>query len=1326
MSSVEGPVSHATENTPRKPEPALISRERNALRNLLRLVAERATREKEIEKARSARTMAADRDLEQARQALSARVEALSTSARQADETARRLIVDTAVSGEAHAKEEFARASRRIAAEFDGAREKVKNQLARDKSDAALAFEAGEREAALTFARSIRPVEDSRKILEAMRQRLNVLFEAYRKFGLEEPAESAASVSLPSRNDVPVEKLYDILARAEPPLVLLEGLIIPKALKGYRFLWIFVLVFLLLCGPLLWISQGEAVSVVGALVGAAAVGWVLRSWLYTLCRTQVSRLLDPVRRSLNEAESWIALCREAAEENLKSQKARVSESREENLRRARDRKEKTLAAAETMRDERLRDINEVYAARMSELRTNQQVGLRGAIESYQRRKAEIETLREAGVQKLDHQYHLLKENIQTRHSRAWTAMATTWRDGFSEVLATLNEVRRELDQTQPVWESAAWDDPKPASQVPSVLRFGEVLVNLEQLDGGVSTDARLMEGITTDLSFPALFAFPDQANLHIVFSREGRNVAIELLQATMFRLLSSMPAGRIRFTIIDPVGIGRNFGAFMHLTDFDEALVSGQIWTEPRQIEERLADLSAHMEKVTQKYLRNEYATIAEYNAVAGEVAEAYRVLVIADFPAAFDEKSVARLASILAGGASCGILTLIAVDRDRAMPEGVTLDELGEHGTRLSWESGHFDWREEEFSRFPLVVDRPPSTTAATRLIQRLGSQARDAQRIEVSFEFIAPSVEAWWGQDSRGGIEVALGKAGATKRQNLTLGKGTSQHVLIAGRTGSGKSTLLHALITNLALNYSPDEVDLYLIDFKKGVEFKVYAAEKLPHASVVAIESEREFGISVLQRLDAMMRERGDLFRKKGVQDIQGYRNAEGSTPLPRLILIVDEFQEFFVVDDKLAQEAALFLDRLVRQGRAFGVHVILGSQTLGGAYALARSTLGQMAVRIALQCGEADASLILNEQNTAARLLGRPGEAVYNDSNGTTEGNNFFQVVWLSDDRRESYLKQLRDLADARKPALARHPIIFEGDAAAEIARNPLLTSRLEQTSWPASPRTASAWLGEPVAIKDPTAAQFRRQAGSHLLMIGQNDEAALGILASALVSLASQYPPPDSEAVRAGARFVILDGTPEDHPRAYFLARVAERLPHPVEAGGWNDAPRSLETLAEEVVRRQQSNCDGPEVFLFLEDLPRFRDLRKRPDDFGFSRRDDETALPADHFQTILRDGPGVGVHVLAWCDSLNNLNRIFDHQMLREFEMRVLFQMSASDSGHLLDTPQAGTLGPNRALFSSEEQNRIEKFRPYGIPSDDWLALIGTQFMRKTQGKADS
>src|SRR5205814_9099883 len=131
--------------------------------------------------------------------------------------------------------------------------------------------------------------------------------------------------------------------------------------------------------------------------------------------------------------------------------------------------------------------------------------------------------------------------------------------------------------------------------------------------------------------------------------------------------------------------------------------------------------------------------------------------------------------------------------------------------------------------------------------------------------------------------------------------------------------------------------------------------------------------------------------------------------------------------FVEDDRVAQECALLLDRLVRQGRAFGLHVLLGSQTLGGAYSLARSTIDQMAVRIALQCSDADAQLILSKDNTAARLLSRPGEAIYNDQNGLVDGNDPFQVVWLSDEKREELLRGLGERAEGQYPP----PLVFEG-------------------------------------------------------------------------------------------------------------------------------------------------------------------------------------------------------------------------------------------------------------------------------------------------------
>ena len=602
---------------------------------------------------------------------------------------------------------------------------------------------------------------------------------------------------------------------------------------------------------------------------------------------------------------------------------------------------------------------------------------------------------------------------------------------------------------------------------------------------------------------------------------------------------------------------------------------------------------------------------------------------------------------------------------------------------------------------RFPTYSTSRRKRRSSPRWSSASARRARTAVRVEVPFDYIAPKPGDIWKGDADRGFEVPVGRAGATRKQAFTLGRGTAQHALVAGKTGSGKSTLLHALITNLSLIYSPEEAELYLIDFKEGVEFQWYATYRLPHARVVAIQSEREFGLSVLQRLDGVLRERGERFRDTGVNDLASYRAARPQETTPRILLIVDEFQAFFTEDDKLAQEASLLLDRLVRQGRAFGMHVLLGSQTLGGAYSLARSTIDQMAVRVALQCSDADAQLILSKDNSAARLLSRPGEAIYNDQNGLMEGNDPFQVVWLSEEKREQLLSELHDRAGERYPP----PLVFSGNTAADLDVNPALARLLET---PAVVKSPVAWLGDPVAIKDPTAAVFRQNGGTNLLLIGQNETAARGLFTSALVSLATQLPHD-----LCGSAFTILDGTPDDVDEADYLPKLAAKLPHAV-APPRSGLPAAIRDLALEFDRRQKGEtADRSPRFLMVFGIQRFRELRKAEEEYSFGRREaNREPSPSERFASILRDGPPVGIHVVIWCDSLTNLNRAFERPQLREFAQRVLFQMSATDSSTLMDTPAASKLGRNRALYLQEDQERPEKFRPYGVPSWDWLNRV--------------
>ena len=407
----------------------------------------------------------------------------------------------------------------------------------------------------------------------------------------------------------------------------------------------------------------------------------------------------------------------------------------------------------------------------------------------------------------------------------------------------------------------------------------------------------------------------------------------------------------------------------------------------------------------------------------------------------------------------------------------------------------------------------------------------------------------------------------------------------------------------------------------------------------------------------------------------------------------------------------QQAALLLDRLVRQGRAFGIHVLLGSQTLGGAYGLARTTMGQMAVRIALQCTETDSQLILADDNTAARLLSRPGEAIYNDAGGLVEGNSPFQVSWLSDDEHEQTLKTIHEKAEQSGFRRSEPIIVFEGNAPSNVSKNPRLNELLEQNEWPQTPSAPRAWIGDPIAIKDPTAAVFRRQHGANMLIVGQRDEAALSMMTASLMGLAAQHRPGD-------ATFYILDGTASDSQLSGTLEKAASMIPHETNIVGWREVSDAINQINSEMQRRIEGHeTSAPAIFMLVYGLQRYRMLAKQEEDFSFSTsNEDKPPSPDKQFIDVLRDGPPTGIHSLIWCDAPAALNRSIDRQTLREFDARVLFQMSAGDSSNLIDTPVASKLGLHRALYYSEEKGVLEKFRGYSLAEDWWLQQCRERF----------
>jgi len=930
------------------------------------------------------------------------------------------------------------------------------------------------------------------------------------------------------------------------------------------------------------------------------------------------------------------------------------------------------------------------------------------------RCAALQAKASAQVAKLRDQAASTRDGLVASHRARWDQLAAEWRAEVGPLFQEFVDHASNADALSPPWPDLALDPWVAPATSPSAIRFGTLSIDLPKLAGDLPPAEHLPLPGPALLELPALLRFPSQGHLVIESSPAGREAAVAHLNALACRVLSAIPPGALRLTFFDPVGLGASFSSLTHLADLDPDLAGRRIWTRKEQFESRLADLNEHVEKVIQVYLRDEFSDIFEYNRQAGAAPERIHFLIAADFPHQFSDSAMASLRGLARSGARCGVFLFLHHDPSEEMPAGPVLEALADAAVFL---------RQPEASTTlcsllppagaSLAPDAPPPPAAVASLVQQVGQQSSLAATVEIPFSQIAPSEDSLWQASSAEELRVPIGRAGGARLQWLALGKGTRQHALFAGKTGSGKSNLFHVIITNLALSHSPDELELYLVDFKKGVEFKAYATHQLPHARVVAVESDREFGLSVLQRVDQELQLRGERFREVGAQDLASFRQKD-SSPLPRTLLIIDEFQEFFTEDDRVAQEAAGLLDRIVRQGRAFGIHVLLGSQTLGGTYTLARTTLGQMVVRVALQCNEADAMLIMDEGNTAARLLSRPGEAIYNDEAGASAANSPFQAVFLPEQERDAQLARVAELARSCLPQAPPTPVVFEGNAPADAAAEGEL-ARVLRSAAPA-PALPTIWLGAPNSIKAPTTASFAPTGGQHLLVVAQREDAPAALLGLAALALDAQLP--------AEARVDLLSSAAPGSPElAFFEALATSSRRVSIHSG--QSLSQLLADFDAERARRSSDPAPPdpgapaaastptipPPHFLLIHGLARFKALRY-DDDLAFSMDAASSALPSMCLDRLLQEGGPLGIHVIASADGYANLSRALSRKALASFGQRVLFQMGASDSASLIESSAAASLGAHRALLYQEQLGHAELFRPYSIPPLSWLSSL--------------
>ncbi|MEM6779020.1 MAG: FtsK/SpoIIIE domain-containing protein [Planctomycetota bacterium] len=847
--------------------------------------------------------------------------------------------------------------------------------------------------------------------------------------------------------------------------------------------------------------------------------------------------------------------------------------------------------------------------------------------------------------------------------------------------------------TEVSWSGSSDPDGSPAQDVPD-------------------DEHRLLRNLKVPETMPLAMHRRRHSGLLIEVPKSRLNEGVAIAHQMLWRLLSAAPPGRAKLTLLDAVGRGQHFASFTALADYDPSIIHHRVWTTGETITQRLGELTQHVEDVLQASLRDRFTRIEDYNEVAGALAEPYHAVAAVGFPEGLSRESRSHLMSLIESGARCGVIVILVIDSDQPWPDDLAplqSDRLlhVQFGTESSEEknadsNGHWRCLTGRLGDIEFWPTPPPPPEIRDPLLRRIGKAAADESTITVPLRSLVD--ESMPPASSADGIDITIGSQGAGRTLSLTLGHGVCQHVLIVGKTGSGKSTLLHSLITAGALRYRPDQLTFYLLDFKKGVEFKIYADHPIPQARVIGIESEREFGLSVLTRLDEELARRGEAFRDAGVGELADYRAARGDDSMPRILLVVDEFQELFTRDDALAADCTARMDRLVRQGRSFGIHIVLSSQSLAGANSLPRATLGQMAVRVALQCGQSDDALILSEDNHAARLLSRPGEAIYNDAGGLIEGNHPFQVAWLDTDDHVDLLdattQRDRNHADDLGP-----PIVFEGNRPSRFSIE-LASAALQQAE---SGAALAGLLGEAVALGPPSMLSLQPMTGRNILIVAAQPM-RLAVLTSLITSV-KMYRPNAILQVFDGSRQGDAAGRDQETLRQWI-----EGVSLDAKIISPRDAESEILSLAEEVDRRTAvADSESSEAFndapmmVVVESLDRLRDLRQ-DDAYQFSLDADDSRRGDQAFQKVLRDGPTVGIFCVVTMASAETLSRWLPRQSHHDLEVRLVGSINASDSSLLLDSVVASELAAATMVHYDEADGRLTKFRLCDPPTSQQVA----------------
>ncbi len=477
---------------------------------------------------------------------------------------------------------------------------------------------------------------------------------------------------------------------------------------------------------------------------------------------------------------------------------------------------------------------------------------------------------------------------------------------------------------------------------------------------------------------PRVYPFPPKS-LYIESERDG-----QFLREMLMRLLSSAPLVQLEVILVDALSLGGIFNLARRLLSKDNDFIYQQrILTESKEIEEALKHLYEYLKVNLQEKLAG-YKDFAHYNETAKDPLP-LKALFLSGIDA-LNKDALYYLEKIMRFGSQNGVLSFVNLESEK----NKSLEE---------WKRYAEPFKDNSFRFKRLDIEVVSDSGIKSQHMQEFADKIKAyyKQKKEVKRELKDLQREdKFWTKSSQHEVVVPVGWDINHKEVCFEIGN-AQNHTLICGRSGSGKSNFLHVLIQNLAFYYAPSEVQLFLLDYKEGVEFNAYTnPNPLEHARLVSVESSVGFGISFLSWLCKEMEKRAGLFKQFGVKDLQDYRKHE---EMPRLIVVIDEFQVLFSSSHKEKESVEQLLTTLLKKGRSYGIHLILATQTMRGT-GINDSLKAQIANRIALPMDADDSTKILENDDAACELV-RP-EGIFNNNGGHKKYHTKMSIPKAPDD------------------------------------------------------------------------------------------------------------------------------------------------------------------------------------------------------------------------------------------------------------------------------------------------------------------------------------